>query len=122
MANFARIVVLNFKGKSLKEIENILTNFVSRSSPKFVCFPAIKFKNGKEILSIQASKFNYCNPRKDYDKTFKYTEVEIGFPNFFFSDKFIKKYAESDYKPMDTVYAYVPISEIAKEIFNIINS
>lgn len=71
-----------------------------------MCFGELK-------LSIQASEHHYCSPREDCNY---YDEVEIGFPNFNFSDSFIQKYAEDKDKPQDTVYGYVPISELAKEI------
>lgn len=78
---------------------------------KQMCFGDLK-------LSIQASEFHYCSPREDCDY---YNEVEIGFPNFNFSDDFISRYAEDKDKPKDTVYAYVPISEVAIEISNVLS-
>lgn len=71
-----------------------------------MCFGELK-------LSIQASEYHYCSPCEDCNY---YDEVEIGFPNFNFSDGFIQEYAEDKDKPQYTVYGYVPISELAKEI------
>lgn len=73
---------------------------------KQMCFGELK-------LSIQASEGHYCHPRENTDY---YDDVEIGFPNFNFSEEFIAKYAEEKDRPQDTVYGYVPISEIAKEL------
>lgn len=75
---------------------------------KEMCFGDLK-------LSIQASDFHYCTPRKNTDY---YTHVEVGFPNFNFSDEFIGLYAEDKEKPQDTVYGYVPIKELSIEISN----
>src|SRR5574344_715163 len=74
-------------------------------------------RNGDEIhefgLSVQASEYHYCLPRCNDEF---YTHVEIGFPNFLFSDSFIKQYAEDVESPTDTVYGYVPIEELAEEL------
>lgn len=84
--------------------------------------PSFKFafvKDGYKInqhhLSIQASEYHYCLPRENVKE---YTHVEIGFPSFKFGDSFIKKYAEDEETPLDTVYGYVPIEELALEIYN----
>ena len=84
--------------------------------------PKIKFnliKNDVEIhtfeLSVQASYYHYSSPRENCDE---YDEVEIGFPNFKFSDEFISRYADDTNNPLDTVYGYVPIEELALEIAN----
>lgn len=66
-------------------------------------------------LSIQASEYHYCKPR---DNCSEYTHVEIGFPSFEFSKSFINKYAEDKVNPLDTVYGYVPIEELALEIYD----
>ena len=78
---------------------------------KRMCFGDLK-------LSIQASEYHYCSPRKDCDY---YYEVEVGFPNFYFNEEFIRNYAEDVDTPQDTVYAYVPISELSKEISDKLN-
>lgn len=89
--------------------------------------PKIKFdvlKNGVEIqtfeLSVQASENHYCSPRENLQKV--YEQVEIGFPNFNFSDGFIKKYAEDVENPQDTVYGFVPLNVLAMEIYNLIKN
>ena len=79
---------------------------------KQMCFGDLK-------LSIQASEYHYCSPQKDCEY---YYEVEVGFPNFDFSEYFIISYAEDVDAPQDTVYAYVPISELSKEISEKLNS
>lgn len=73
------------------------------------------FKIHKYEVSIQASDFHYCTPRKNCSE---YTHVEIGFPSFKFSDNFINKYAEDKQNPLDTVYCYVPIEQLALEIYD----
>ena len=79
---------------------------------KQMCFGDLK-------LSIQASEYHYCSPRRDCDY---YHEVEVGFPNFDFSEDFIRSYAGDIDTPQGTVYAYVPISELSKEISEKLNS
>ena len=92
-----------------------VNNFKTRV-PKII-FNMIK--NGVEIhqfeLSVQASEYHYSEPREN---CVEYNKVEIGFPNFKFSEDFIIKYAEDIDNPLDTVYAYVPIEELALEVAN----
>lgn len=76
------------------------------------------FINGEyHKVSIQASAGHYSTPRED--GLYAYKEVELGYPNFFFSDKFIRAYAESPSRPQDTVYAYVPLDELAEELYTL---
>ena len=56
------------------------------------------FKKNKSVkcldgftVSVQASSFNYCDPRTD---TGPYTSVELGYPSA--ADDLIMKYAEDD--------------------------
>ena len=79
---------------------------------KQMCFGDLK-------LSIQASEYHYCSPRKDCDY---YYEVEVGFPNFDFSEEFIHRYADDIDNPQDTVYGYVPINILSKEISEKLNN
>lgn len=65
-----------------------------------------------ELISIQASEYHYCIPRANASE---YTAVEIGFPPFKFRDEFIKQYAEDIDNPLDTIYPFVPIQELAEE-------
>lgn len=95
-----------FKNDNQTESERISEQRIKR-----MCFGDLK-------LSIQASECHYCSPRKDCDY---YYEVEVGFPNFDFSEEFISAYAEDICTPQDTVYVYVPISELSKEISEILN-
>lgn len=91
-----------------------LNNFKDRVPP--IRFNLIK--DGVEIhefnLSVQASEYHYSEPRENADE---YSHVEIGFPNFKFSQEFIDKYAEDCSEPLDTVYPYVPIEELAEELY-----
>ena len=71
--------------------------------------------NGKDYkVSVQASEYHYCTPREDNVEY--YEEVELGFPDFLFSESFISNYAEDTATPKDTVYPYVPLEELAKEL------
>lgn len=63
------------------------------------------------ILSIQASRYHYCEPRNNKGP---YTSVEIGFPNKVCPE--LLEYAEDINKPIDTVYSYVPIEIVEKII------
>ncbi len=73
------------------------------------------FKKNKSVkcldgftVSVQASSFNYCDPRTD---TGPYTSVELGYPSA--ADDLIMKYAEDDSKPTETVYGWVPCSVVS---------
>ena len=94
-----------------KNDNQTLSERLSEQKIKQMCFGDLK-------LSIQASEYHYCSPGKDCDY---YYEVEIGFPNFNFSEDFILKYAEDKDTPQGTVYAYVPISVLSKELSEILN-
>lgn len=82
------------------------SEFLEKTRIPRMCF-------GDFELSIQASEHHYCSPREYVGR---YDSVEIGFPDFDFSKEFIDKYAENPGEPQDTVYGYVPIGEIAKEL------
>jgi hypothetical protein len=73
--------------------------------------PRVDFNDGHS-MSIQASYGHYCNPRDD---TGPYTCVEVGFPDFVPSTKFLK-HAECPEHPTDTVYGWVPVEILEKEI------
>lgn len=55
-------------------------------------------------MSVQASRFHYCNPRQDDGP---WCEVEIGFPSQ--AEEMIMSYAEDRENPTETVYGYVPV-------------
>ena len=59
-------------------------------------------------VSIQAGDGKYSNPR--IDEALSYTEVELGYPSH--PDPLIIKYAEMGDRPTDTVYPYVPSTEV----------
>ena len=81
--------------------------------------PQIEIEGTDDKFSVQASESNYCSPRESMQEV--YDEVEIGFPNFIFSEEFINQYAEDRDTTKDTVYAYVPMKELAQEIYNLLN-
>ena len=70
-------------------------------------------ENIDKNISIQASEYHYSVPRANAPA---YTCVEIGFPPFKFREEFIKKYADDVENPLDTVYGFVPIQELAEEL------
>ena len=86
---------------------------------KVCAIPKIKIADTDYELSIQASENHYCSPRENLQEV--YDEVEIGFPNFIFSENFINQYAEEPESPKDTVYGYVPMEELAQEIYLLLN-
>lgn len=95
------------------------TSSFSFSYGKCCAIPKIKICDTDYELSIQASENHYCSPRENLQAV--YDEVEIGFPNFIFSENFINQYAEEPESPKDTVYAYVPMEELAQEIYLLLN-
>ena len=87
---------------------------------KVCAIPKIEIKGTDYELSVQASEGHYCSPRENMQEV--YDEVEIGFPNFTFSQEFIDQYAEDRETPKDTVYAYVPVKELSDEIYQLLNN
>ena len=67
----------------------------------------ITCKSGLE-MSVQASAFHYSIPKSDNAEY--YSEVEVGFPTK--PEPLLLEYADEPDKPLDTVYAYVPVSVV----------
>ena len=59
-------------------------------------------------MSVQANEGAYCHPR--IDEANKYTAVEVGFPSD--RENLLMEWAESPEKPTETVYGYVPATQI----------
>lgn len=72
--------------------------------------PRVILNNGKS-LSIQASEYHYCRPRRLCDH---YYEVEVCFPDEVIQS--LLRYAEDVDNPTDTVYPYVPIELVDEYI------
>lgn len=77
------------------------------------CLPKLTLKDGT-VLSVQASKFNYCCPRESVLDNTLYTEWEIGFPSVEIPE--INSYAEDEDDLTNTIYAYVPAKLIQEVI------
>lgn len=66
-------------------------------------------------MSVQASGFHYCSPRRDLESYAEYDSFEVGFPSCHYPE--LDAYQDgfgSD--PTDTVYAYVP-KEVLEQLF-----
>lgn len=132
--------ILNLKDKSVEEIKAALDKYLfearkarveeyssqegyglgySSSYGKTCAIPTIEIEGTPYKLSVQASSSHYCSPREDLQ--YVYEDVEIGFPNFNFSKEFIFLYAEDGVYPQDTVYGYVPMVELAEELYLLLN-
>lgn len=128
--------ILNLKGKSVEEIKYTLDKYLfearqarikeyssqkgyGSSFGKTCAIPKIEIEDTPHELSVQASSSHYCSPREDFQ--YAYEQVEIGFPNFNFSKEFIFQYAEDSDNPQDTVYGYVPMVELAEELYFLLN-
>lgn len=61
-------------------------------------------------ISIQASQYHYCSPRKDGQIDYK--EVELGYPSK--EEVLIADYAEDPDDLTNTVYGYVPVEVVDK--------
>ena len=101
-----------------KEQDEQTSSFVY-SYGKCCAIPKIKIADTDYELSMQASEKHYCSPCENMQEV--YDEVEIGFPNFIFSEEFINQYAEEPESPKDTVYGCVPMEELAQEIYLLLN-
>lgn len=79
----------------------VTDRFNTQFRPRIIC-------NDGFSMSVQASQYAYCMPRKTNNDS--YTEMEIGFPDKI--DELIWEYAEDKSNPTETVYGYVPIEVI----------
>ena len=59
-------------------------------------------------MSVQASKYNYCEPR--IDNASEYTAVEVGFPSDY--EPMLVPWVEDPDDYTGTVYAWVPVQVI----------
>ena len=59
-------------------------------------------------MSVQASKYSYCEPR--IDNANEYTAVEVGFPNAY--EPILAPFAEDMEDYTGTVYGFVPVQLI----------
>lgn len=73
--------------------------------PRIVCV------DGFEV-SVQASKYHYCQPR--IDGADNYESVELGMPSA--EDDLIIEFAEEPDDPTGTVYGWVPVEIVDKLI------
>lgn len=62
--------------------------------------------NSGLTLSIQASEYHYCEPRKNLDDKSMYTAFEIGFPSE--EIELIASFAQDRGDLTGTVYPYIP--------------
>ncbi|QVW53939.1 hypothetical protein TaPaz_158 [Acinetobacter phage TaPaz] len=103
-------------GRDFSNTKTYESLFALQQVPRFKFNISVDgYKTHEYSLSIQASKHHYCTPQKNCSQ---YTHVEVGFPSFKFSDNFIEEYAEDESESLDTVYGYVPIEELALEIYD----
>lgn len=63
-------------------------------------------------VSIQASRYHYCEPRQTFSDRFE--SLELGYPSK--KDKLILRYADSPKHPKNTVYPYVPWDVVEKMV------
>ena len=63
-------------------------------------------------MSVQASVYNYCDPRESGAP--KYDLVEVGFPTS--EESILMPYAETPEDPTGTVYSYVPVELVTNVI------
>lgn len=115
--------------QSSEEIEHFIHYFLSDSfflAEKLsfrMLRKQLKFttKKGTELrVSIQAGRGLYSSPSKDNLSYRYYTNVEVGVPSWEFSKECVNDYAESDNTPLNSVYPYIPITIVAKEIYRAI--
>ena len=72
-------------------------------------YPLIKCADNFE-MSVQASKFHYCEPRLDSSY---YVSVEVGFPSE--KEDLLMEWADTPEDPTGTVYGWVPV-EVVEEV------
>jgi hypothetical protein len=78
-------------------------NFGGVARPQTVCADGF-------TVSIQASSFHYCVPKKD---NANYTHVEVGFPSQRPEPWLMwEEFCENPERPTETVYGYVPVEMV----------
>lgn len=125
MSNIVQFELKHFK--SAESLEVFINEFLTDTSVirkgmetyrKKISFST---KKGTEVnLSIQANEDVYCSPRETSMEYKFYTEVEVGFPSWVFSQSTLNEYAEDVEEPTQTIYPYIPISVVAQEIYRAI--
>jgi hypothetical protein len=76
-------------------------------NPNIVCHDGF-------TISVQASAYHYCDPRKDYPG-YDYECVEVGFPSTPpLGD--LKNYKEMPEEPYEQIYPFVPHYVVRDEI------
>jgi len=60
-------------------------------------------------MSVQANEWAYCSPRVDNAE--RYAAVEVGYPCP--AEPLLMEWAESEDRPTDTVYCWVPSERVA---------
>lgn len=73
-----------------------------------VRYEPIKCKDGFE-MSVQANRLVYCKPQED--GATRYSQVEVGFPSE--EEELLMPYAGDETKPIETVYAWVPVHVVS---------
>ncbi len=80
-------------------------------------------KSGKKLqIGIQASCVQYCTPQETSHEFKFYSEVEGQSPSWIMSPETVDEYAEDVEEPMSTLYAYIPLTVLAKEIYTAIQN
>ena len=75
-------------------------------------------KSGKELqIGIQASSVQYCTPQETSHEFKFYSEVEGQSPSWVMSSDTIEEHAEDIEAPTSTIYPYIPLTVLAKEIY-----
>jgi len=88
--------------------EFLKKTFISKDD--FFVRPRIHCNSGF-TMSVQGSTGHYCKPRITANA---YDEVEVGFPSE--ANSKLMPYADKPTIPLDTVYAYVPVSVVQEVI------
>ena len=96
-------------------MENFLTFFNSKASSDGI----LTMRNRIECpdgfsISVQASKYHYCSPRET--NMGWYNEVECGYPSTDDISDELKKYAETPSNYISSIYGYVPIRIVIREL------
>jgi len=95
-----------------KDLTDYLQKNIISQSDGFVRAKRVTCADGM-VMSVQASEGHYCWPREDLDY-YDYAQFEVGFPSS--EPVCFSRYAEDPDDLTGTVYGYVPVELIVKEI------
>lgn len=84
-------------------------DLLAEDRKRYPVIPRVECNDGFHI-SIQAGHTHYCTPREN--EGWPYSKFELGYPSE--EEPALSDYAEEPDKPLNTVYAWVPVETLVE--------